>query len=307
MAGSLTFSGEDMSVTVPVWVDRRSGAEESIALPPQRYGTFRLSPDGTRLAMQVTDTGIDVWLYDFARGVSPTKLTTGGTSRSPIWRPDGRHVTFLSERAGEAASTSRSLAPPRREPILEPPMPDSFSWPNSWSAAGHLAFEASGPDTGSDVWVMADKASEPQPFVRTPAASGGPPSRPTAASSRTPRMCPASTRSTSSGIPQRTSTGRSPRDTGKSRCGRQRATSSSSGAAGTGSAHPSETEPESRTNRRVYLFSGPYLNVGGLSYDVTPDGTRFLVLKQPEQRPATQIHVVANWFEELKRLVPPNS
>ena len=34
------------------------------------------------------------------------------------------------------------------------------------------------------------------------------------------------------------------------------------------------------------------------------DSTRFLVLRQPEQRPATQIHVVANWSQELKRLVP---
>ena len=64
------------------------------------------------------------------------------------------------------------------------------------------------------------------------------------------------------------------------------------------------TEPELEQQPPPLLFSGSYLNVFGLSYDVTPDGTRFLVLKQPEQRPATQIHVVANWFEELKRLVP---
>ena len=41
-------------------------------------------------------------------------------------------------------------------------------------------------------------------------------------------------------------------------------------------------------------------------YDVSPDGQRFLVVQLPEppQEP-TPIHVVLNWFEELKRRVPP--
>jgi hypothetical protein len=44
------------------------------------------------------------------------------------------------------------------------------------------------------------------------------------------------------------------------------------------------------------------------AYDVTPDGQRFLMVKQiaqPESAPA-QINVVLNWFEELRRLVPTN-
>jgi hypothetical protein len=41
------------------------------------------------------------------------------------------------------------------------------------------------------------------------------------------------------------------------------------------------------------------------NYDVSPDGQRFLMLKGgEEQQAATQIHVVLNWFEELKRRVP---
>ena len=37
-----------------------------------------------------------------------------------------------------------------------------------------------------------------------------------------------------------------------------------------------------------------------------PDGQRFLMLKPNEQQApsVTQIHVVLNWFEELKRRVP---
>jgi dipeptidyl aminopeptidase/acylaminoacyl peptidase len=44
------------------------------------------------------------------------------------------------------------------------------------------------------------------------------------------------------------------------------------------------------------------------NYDVSPDGQRFLLLKPIEQEAAsTQINVVLNWFEELKRRVPPGT
>jgi hypothetical protein len=43
-------------------------------------------------------------------------------------------------------------------------------------------------------------------------------------------------------------------------------------------------------------------------YDISPDGQRFLMLKQsslPDRTSAPRsITVVQNWFEELKRLVP---
>ena len=44
------------------------------------------------------------------------------------------------------------------------------------------------------------------------------------------------------------------------------------------------------------------------TYDVSPDGKRFLMIKEgggPDQTPAPpSIVVVQNWLEELKRLVP---
>ena len=41
------------------------------------------------------------------------------------------------------------------------------------------------------------------------------------------------------------------------------------------------------------------------TYDVSPDGQRFLMVKQlASQAAAPQIIVVQNWFEELRRLVP---
>jgi hypothetical protein len=42
-----------------------------------------------------------------------------------------------------------------------------------------------------------------------------------------------------------------------------------------------------------------------MSYDVAPDGQRFLGIRDinPDP-PANQINVVLNWTEEVKRLVP---
>jgi hypothetical protein len=45
--------------------------------------------------------------------------------------------------------------------------------------------------------------------------------------------------------------------------------------------------------------------VAGTAYDVSADGQRFLMVKATEQATAvTQINVVLNWVEELKRRVP---
>jgi hypothetical protein len=43
-------------------------------------------------------------------------------------------------------------------------------------------------------------------------------------------------------------------------------------------------------------------------YDVTPDGQRFLMVQERERPPITptQVVLVQNWFEELRRRVPVN-
>ena len=54
------------------------------------------------------------------------------------------------------------------------------------------------------------------------------------------------------------------------------------------------------------LFEGAYDSTYGpvTNYDVSPDGQRFLMVKPAEQSAPTQINIVLNWFEELKRRVP---
>ena len=49
-----------------VWVDRQ-GQEVPIAAPPRLYSTLQLSPDATRVAVEIEDDGHDVWVWDFGR------------------------------------------------------------------------------------------------------------------------------------------------------------------------------------------------------------------------------------------------
>jgi hypothetical protein len=40
-------------------------------------------------------------------------------------------------------------------------------------------------------------------------------------------------------------------------------------------------------------------------YDVAPDGRRFLMLKPaPVAEEASELHVIVNWFDDLRRRVP---
>jgi len=72
-----------------------------------------------------------------------------------------------------------------------------------------------------------------------------------------------------------------------------------------------ETEPDfSWSSPESVLDTGGYLmQLTGRTYDIHPDGQRFLMIKPAtaettdgEELP--QLIVVLNWFEELKRLVP---
>ena len=79
-----------------VWIDR-NGREERLPVPPRAYGEPRISPDGGRVALDVTgdDGATDVFVHDLARGAS-NRLTFDGSSFNPRWSPDGRGVVFTA-------------------------------------------------------------------------------------------------------------------------------------------------------------------------------------------------------------------
>ena len=68
-------------------------------------------------------------------------------------------------------------------------------------------------------------------------------------------------------------------------------------------------KPAFAAGRPTRVFAGDYVPASrDPNYDVSRDGRRFLMVQPSAQENATptQINVVFNWVEELKRLVPAN-
>lgn len=93
-----------------VWVDR-GGRVEPLWEEAGLFGTPRLSPDGTRLALTVlTDSNLDVWVFDLERNVATRLTFSDGYDGDQVWSPDGRWVAFASDREGAAKSPSTPTA-----------------------------------------------------------------------------------------------------------------------------------------------------------------------------------------------------
>ncbi len=63
-----------------------------------------------------------------------------------------------------------------------------------------------------------------------------------------------------------------------------------------------ESEPTFNFSAPELVLEGPY-GLGSKSYDFAPDGERFLMNKRSTDA-TPEVHVVLNWFEELKARVP---
>ena len=83
------------------WVDRQ-GRETVMAAPARVYQYPRLSPDGGHVAVWANDLDNDLWLWDVAR-LALTRFTFTPlpiVDLYPVWTPDGRRVLFSSDRDG---------------------------------------------------------------------------------------------------------------------------------------------------------------------------------------------------------------
>ncbi len=81
------------------WFDNTGKGLGPAADPTTGYG-FRLSPDGTKAAVQVVDgTGnVDIWIYDLARSVRSRLTFDPARDAEPVWSPDSKKVVYTSER-----------------------------------------------------------------------------------------------------------------------------------------------------------------------------------------------------------------
>ena len=98
--GSLVYiageGGEGRQDTL-AWVDRR-GVAEPLPAEPKEYFYPRISPDGTRVALDVRGQENDIWIWS-VRNETLTNLTRNQTvDNYPVWTPDSQRVIFDSGR-----------------------------------------------------------------------------------------------------------------------------------------------------------------------------------------------------------------
>jgi serine/threonine-protein kinase len=88
--GSLVYvnSFEIERARTLVWVDRE-GREEPLEAEPRPYTYPRISPDGTRVALQIRDQEQDIWIWDFVRETLTRFTFDAGWDLYSLWTPDG--------------------------------------------------------------------------------------------------------------------------------------------------------------------------------------------------------------------------
>ena len=298
-----------------VWVDRQ-GRETPIPAPPRAYVYPRVSPDGTRVVVSVQDTELDLWVWDLGRTTLTRTTSDPGLDTYPVWTPDGRRLIFSSERAGarnlfwQAADGTGAV-----DRLTESP--------NQQSAAAvspdgrQLIFSENSPATGFDVMQMAlDGTRRVTPLVPSPLTQRN------GVISPDGRWLAYETNDSGRGeisvrpFPDVTS--------GHWQVSTAGGTRPLWAPSGQELFYVSPTSALMRvgvkrapswaaTTPTLLVDEGYFTNPDaavGRTYDIAPDGQRFLMIKEGRgsdktAAPASLI-VVQHWVEELKRLVPVN-
>ena len=91
------------------WIKRDGTAEPVESGWVETFRTVALSPDGTRLAVSISDRGEEhVSVRDLGGGPLLRLTTVGSLNWRPSWRPDGRAVGFISDQSGDLNAYVRS-------------------------------------------------------------------------------------------------------------------------------------------------------------------------------------------------------
>jgi eukaryotic-like serine/threonine-protein kinase len=233
---------------------------------------------------------------------------TAGALPLLIWTPDGKRLTF---RSMVSSSLNLHWMPADGSGTAERlTTSENQQSPGSWSPDGHvLAFSEQDSTTGWDIWALKLEGDRrPHPFLQTPFNEGGPIFSPDGGwlayqSDESGRLeiYVRSFPGPGGKWPISTEGGTEPV---WARNGRELFYRNGDKLM----AAAVETKPTFVAAKPKLLFEAHYetgLYPSFPSYDVSPDGQRFLMIKPSEQESAaTQINVVLNWSEDLKRRVP---
>ena len=295
-----------------VWAER-GGARRPINAPPRAYTGGPISPDGTRVAMALRDQQDDIWIWDFARETLTRLTTDPNADFAPIWTRDGRRIVFSSTRVTPSPlfvqAADGTGGTERLTEGAEAHAPNTFS-----RDGGRLIFRAdTGTATGQDLRMLVlDGERRITPLIQTPFDERNAVISPDGKwlgfqsnESGTDEVYVRPFPDVESGRWQVSTTGGfHPAWAPNGRelfyvaaDGRLMAVDVRS-QGGFAAGVP-----------RMLVDGGFYFNLvaQGRSYDISPDGTKFLLIQAPNtgtQADTAGLTVVLNWAEELKRLVP---
>ena len=293
----------------------RNGGITPLKVPPGSYGFPRVSTDGKRLAYQLSDGKDDsVWIYELSGAAAPRRLTLPGTggNRYPIWSSDNERIAFQSDREGDLGiwwQRADGSGPAER---LTKPGKDVTHIPDSWSPDGQTFSFTEEKNRASEIWTYSLRDKKASLFAAAPGASLGrsvfsPDGRWVAYQLRAiPRS-----RIYLRPFPPTEASYIAPEDEDS-----HHPVWFPDGKGLFYVPGPSLVASVSVTTQSGVSFGNPvrapkagfvtFAPVGVRSYDILPDGKRFVGVvpygDSPSGAPgAPQIRVVLNWFEEVKQ------
>jgi eukaryotic-like serine/threonine-protein kinase len=285
-----------------LWFDRSGKELESVG-PAADYFHPRLSHDGRRIAVAIIDpqtANSDIWIYDLGRRVS-TRLTFGpGVNIFPVWSPDDERIVFDSNRKGFHDLYQRAASGTGQDELLLSSATHKF--PTDWSAVtGLIAFFTTLP--AADIWTLSVSDRKATPFLATPFQEGSPQFSPDgrwiaygSTESGTPEVFVQTFPASGGKWQISTGGGFYPR---WRRDGKELYYIAPDGEllaveVATGSKFAAgKPKPLFRTRIKVFDI--------GYQYDVSPDGSRFLINTLDENAATSSITVVQNWTAELRK------
>ena len=298
-----------------VWVDRE-GREGPLGAPPRTYVQPRISPDGTRVVIDVRDQEQDLWIWDLTRETLTRFTFDLSQDWYPVWTPNGQRIAFSSFRTGGFPNMFWKAADGtgEAEPLAESP---NVQFPHGFSPDGtRLLFRETNPGTETDLVVLSmegDRSTEPLLATefneRNPELS--PDGRWVAYESDASGLMEIYVRPFSDagqgGLSQISTSG------GTQSLWAPNGQELFYRSAGGLMVVPVETDPSfTAGNPQVVVEDLQYHRGGaGRTYDIVPDGQRFLFVKEgvgqaSEGQSGPQLIFVENWFQELTERVPTN-
>jgi serine/threonine-protein kinase len=148
---------EDVSI---YWMDA-AGKFTPLRETPGNYYHPAISPDGKRLAMEITSKNrTDIWVYEWERDTLTRLTFKGDSNRNSVWTPDGRRIVYRSAEKGSADNLwwIRADGGGDAQRLTESKI---VQIPWSWSPDGKtLAFHQLDPTTNWDIMTMSVEGSE---------------------------------------------------------------------------------------------------------------------------------------------------